>query len=134
MPIRTIFLRNIPLFAITVAVALGAVVLNAELPNAGFGTTLIVILAVILLSAGLFTGWGSNLMGADRRAVESLLRGDKPQAGHLAAVSGIVCAEGPLLESPLTNTSCVAYEYTIHLRTRSAGPTDTEICVTRAGI
>lgn len=121
MDIRTVFLRNVLFLGITGGIGVSAVIVNAAIPDAGFGTVLIVVLAVILLIAGLFTGWGSYLMGSDRRALSALLRGDKPQPGHLAAASGVVRAGGPLLDSPLKGIPCVAYEYTIHVRTSGTG-------------
>lgn len=66
----------------------------------------------------------AELVAARRRNRGLVVRpqrlGERPRPGQLAAVAGVVRAQSPLLEAPLTGARCVAYEYSVHLRTGSA--------------
>jgi hypothetical protein len=114
MPVRTLLYRNVLFLGIAGTLGVLGVGLNWSLPEPGAGAILLNVLAGVMVVAGLFTGWGSYLLGADRRALERLCRGDKPLDGCLEAVSGSVTTDGDPLVSPFTGTTCAAYEYSVH--------------------
>ena len=115
MPVRSLLLKNLLFLGLTgVLGAIGLAVNWSISSDPGIGAIMVIMLAGLLVVAGMFTGWGSYLAGADRRALERLCRGDPPKSGCLEAIGGTVSNDTEQLISPLTGTQCVAYEYSIH--------------------
>ncbi len=129
MHIRKILARNLIYLGVGGVIGIGALILNLRFSGGGFGSTLIVIVAVILWITGMFFGWGSYLLGEDRRALQRLVRGDQAKSGHLAAASGVITVQGDILHSPLAGTPCAAYEYTVHQRRRRSGRNSRLLCI-----
>ncbi len=119
IPVQRVLQRNLVFLGITGAIGVAGIALNASLPIAGMGTTLLGALATLLMICGMFTGWGSYLLGQDRRAVQAFVRGEEPKTGHLAAVGGKVSTTGDPLVAPFTGATGAACEYTVHRVTRS---------------
>ncbi len=133
MPVRKLLIRNLLFLGITGGLGAVGIAVNLNLPGAGFGTVVLYLLASILVIAGMFTGWGSYLLGADRRALERLCAGQEPRDGCLEAISGVVVITTDPLSSPLTATPCAAYEYSIHRarqvhHTRGGGRRRRDLC------
>ena len=114
MPVRALLYRNLLFLGIAGSLGIVGTAVNWSLPEPGFGRIMLNMLAGLLVVAGLFTGWGSYLMGADRRALERLCRGERRRDGCLEAIAGTASTDGELLLSPLTRCRCIAYEYSIH--------------------
>ena len=114
MPVRSLLYRNLIFLGLSGTLGVIGLAANWSIPDPGIGAIMLIMLAGLLVVAGMFTGWGSYLAGADRRALERLCRGDAPKSGCLEAFGGTVSSDGEHLVSPLTGTGCVAYEYSIH--------------------